>query len=343
MYFRILLSLIVLAATVRAQDDIDIAPLSWSSETQAQLEFTVAPDVAASRMTVEVNRGLGAAEWRLFGDATLTALGGGLWRVSLPVPSGMERSFYRVLKDGVPLETPGTATEGEPSGVQVTFSKPFQGSVQYTLRFSNGSPEQSGTVTIDGLSGWIPVVVPDDTEADTLHHVTVTLRSSDGTMASQTVATGSPMTLVIDDNDVTWSGLLSPDDEDKTIGISIGISESASESSQCLKADTTSVIPLNSATTDGCWPFTSLTSTTTSFSGVVHYTVPATDTIYQADTQMTLTLTGTTVSDRRIDGNFTLSTSVPTLTHLQFPVREGTFILFKQPGTPPLLEAPAQL
>lgn len=335
--------MVVLNTLVKAQEVLDISALSWSSETQAQVEFTVEPDVAGSRLTVEVNRGLTEADWRLYGDAAFTDLGAGVWRVTLPVAEGLERSFYRVLKDGEPLETTGTATEGEASGIQVTFSKPFQGVVQYTLRFSNGTPDQTGTVAIDGLTGWIPVVVPDDTEADVLHYVTVTLRASDGTVSSQTVATGRPMTLVIDDNDVTWSGLLSPNGEEKTIGISIGIRDSASGTSECLKADSTSVIPLNPATTDGCWPFTTLISTTTGFNGMVQYTVPAVDTIYQADTQMTLTLTGTTVSDRRIDGTFLLSATVPTLTHLQFPTREGTFTLFKQPGTPPLLEAPTQL
>jgi hypothetical protein len=232
--------------------------------------------------------------------------------------------------------------EGDASGVVVTFSKPFHGTLQYVIEFSNGAAAQTGAITVEGKTGVITVVVPEDEESTILHHVTVTLSSTDGTIAAQTVAVGEPLTLVVEDNDAIWLGLLEPTDEEKTIPISLELTEASGGSSYCLKAESTSFIPLNPAQADGCWPLASLLATESAFNGEVTFAVPASDTIYQADTMMTLvwTASGDAVTDRRIDGTFSITTSVPSLTHLMFPPRAGTFTLFKQPRTSPLIEAP---
>lgn len=342
---RLILSLILaISLPVRGQvsEDIDIAALAWVSATQAQVDFSVATDVDRSRLTVEMNPGLDPDEWRLFGDATLEDLGGGNWRVALPVAESAGRVFYRILKDGVPVETNGRAVEGDSSGVVVTFSKPFHGTLEYVVEFSNGTAAQTGSVAFDGLTGLIPVVVPEDEVSTVLHHVTVTLSSTDGKIAAQTVAVGEPLTLVIEDNDAVWLGLLEPAGEDKTIPISLEFLEGSSGSKRCLKAETTSFIPLNPDQADGCWPLTSLVASESVFNGEVTFTVPAGDTIYEANTLMTLTwlASGDAVTDRRVDGTFSITTSVPALPHLTFPQRAGTFTFFKQPRVSPLIEAP---
>lgn len=310
--------------------------------TLAQVDLKVSPEVERNRLNVEVIPGLDTNEWRLFGDAALEDLGDGNWRVVLPVTESAERLFYRILKDGVPLETASSAVEGDASGVVVTFSKPFQGTLQYVVEFSNGTATQTGSVIVDGLTGVIPVMVPEDEESTILHHVTVTLSSADGTIAARTVAVGEPLTVVIEDNDAVWLGLLEPTGEDKTIPISLELTEGSGGSTHCLKAETTSFIPMNPAQAVGCWPMTSFVDAESAFNGEVTFTVPASDTIYQADTLMTLTwiAAGDAVTNRRVEGTFSITTSVPELTYLTFPLRAGTFTFFKQPRISPSIEAP---
>lgn len=111
---------------------------------------------------------------------------------------------------------------------------------------------------------------------------------------------GDPLTLVVEDNDAVWLGLLEPMGEDKTIPISLELTEGSSGGMHCLKAETTSFIPLNPAQADGCWPLTSLVDSESAFSGELTFTVPASDTIYEADTSMTLVwaASGDAVTDR---------------------------------------------
>ena len=42
----------------------------------------------------------------------------------------------------------------------------------------------------------------------------------------------------------------------------------------------------------------------------------------------------------RLEGSFSLATSVPALPHLSFPTRSGTFVFLRQAAAPVDLEAP---
>lgn len=355
------LAITLTAATSPAQDAVDVTSVVWPTDTSIDVQFTTDADAVLRDLVVQVSSSMEEGTWALFGDVILTPLGGGAWRASIPAPSGSPRRFFRVLKDGVPIVTTGGSAGEGASALVANFSGPFTGDLGYTIEFSDGSPAQAGTVTIDGAStAMIPVAVPDDTDAETLHYLTLTLTADGEGIASYTLGAGNPITIAIEDNDSIWAGILDADEDGVDLAVTILTTTEGGATSTCFKTDGAGILPANPADPDGCWPFTAFALDDDSFEASVEVVVPAADTIYGADTVLTLTFTATdpavvdeanpeAVTSRRIDGLFALATTVPPsggndYSHLTFPPRTGSFTLFRrpavQPEVQPLTEAP---
>ncbi|MEZ5299120.1 MAG: hypothetical protein R3F11_00365 [Verrucomicrobiales bacterium] len=328
-----------------ADPPVSVKALAFSAQDQIYLDFVdAAGDGQAADFGVEAAESP-AGPWEGVQGATFQSLGGGNWRAFAPV--GAEtRKFFRILKRGVPLTAAfaaplAQAAESDTVGVLVCFSAPFTGTLRYTLDFGDGAGAQAGQIQVGGATtATIPVALGDDAEVGELRAFNLKLSDAGGIYG---VGDNASINVVVQDNDAYWGGALSSESPAIDLGARMLIARDAAGLTGCFKTDRSGFLPANTSDPDGDWPLASLALSGTAFSATTQpIIVPAAESLYGADTVMTLALaaSGGGVTENRLTGTFTLSSSVPSKPHLQIAPIEGDFTFFRQAPVSAESEAP---
>lgn len=323
-----------------AGQQVTLDRLQLVGTTDITLEFSDDGTGVLADFGVEATSDL--QTWLPVGDAVLESLGNGRWRATVPFDQGAPRRFFRVTKNGEAItgtfsSTTSTIREGEAGGVEVVFSAPYTGVVNYTVNFGDGSPSQSGSVNVQGASSAIlPITVPDDGESGTLRNLSLNLDGGDFALGLLTSTN-----LTVEDNDSEWAGVLIGDDDGITTQINLKITATGGAPTAALVAESGTVFPDK----PGGWAASISVDETALAGSVTGITIPGEETLYGQDTILTLTFNpggGGEVLKSPVDGavrgyegSYTLSSSVPALQHLNIPDRTGTFLIYRKPALAP--------
>ena len=322
--------------------DVTIDSLSMTASDQIVATFSDDGTGEIEDFTIETSPDLKPDSWTEIGAAQFSPEGSGQWTVTIPVDPGGRRAFFRVVKSGVPLTASfsvptATVREGDAgASITIQFNRAFTGTVRYSIDGTPGSMQVS-----DETSLRIPIPLDgdlDDGEPGQLRTITVNLELEGAGAGATTYTLGlhSSTTLIIEDNDELWGGTMKLPDKGGEIGIRILRAEDDGVITTCFKTDQGGLIP--AAPTGTAWLFNhfDLDLQTLTFTAAVSgITLPAESTIYGAETQLNIVFAAageSKVTESRIEGEFTINTSVVGRPHLSIAERTGTFSLLRNPG-----------
>lgn len=325
------------AMTAWAQE-VRVTGLEFVGATELSLEFS--DDGSGQPADFGVDGTDDLMNWSPVTGVYYSDLGNGNWAIALPRAPGEAKRFFRVTKFGEPvtgaLTAPtSTVREGESGGVEVVFSRVYNGELSYQVDFGDGTPPQAGTLQVDGQSVvTIPVTVPDDADAMTLRSLTVSI--SGGAVELTGLTT---MSVTVEDNDSEWAGVLTSDADGAPTQVGLKVAAVNGVTTAVLSGDAGGIFPA----TPGGWPATWNADGQGLSASTMDMIVPAADAIYAAETKFALGLNASGAgavkfSDGLIsgyEGTFTLTSSVESLPHLSIPDRTGAFTLFRKPGLVP--------
>lgn len=277
-----------------------------------------------------------SANWQTANTAVFTDLGNGRKQVSFGTSAP---GFFRVrciggTADPIVLNFP-TATlqlgEGESGNANVNFSRPYFGTIHYTIGGTAGTGDYqglTGDVTVNGqTSVSIPIALTDNTDIGQVKQLVLTLVAGPGAV----VDASNESTITIVDNDAEWKGTFM--DADASLGFVLKINENAGSYTASLVSDGVGLIPAGeyaaviSYTADN---FASTTSPIGMDTGNTFQNLPA---------QLTLDLAATNgqanqgVSPIQVNGVASLIVQYPGKSYLN-RTNAGTFVLFKPPVAP---------
>lgn len=309
-----------------------------SGEAELFLEFSAEATNSAEDFEVEYSTDL--ESWLSQAGATVVDFGEGNWRAVVPFDAQKRKCFYRVTRNGVPVTgafgSPSTTLkEGESGGVEVQFSGPYTGAINYTVNFGDGDP-QRGSVQVRGKrSVIIPVRLNDDADGETLRGFSITLDGGDFNLGP--VLTTN---ITVEDNDSGWAGVLVGDDG-VTSQVEFKVAKTEGAQSTSLLTQSGSVFPSK----EGGWPATVQIDDSSLKGDVTSIRIAASETLYGADTLLTVRFNPEGEGEvkkaeggvvRGYEGRFLIETSVPTLPHLTVPDRVGSFLIYRKPSLAPV-------
>lgn len=348
---RFLSPLAAFAAFTSAKaTDLKVDALLWQAGNALVIEFADDGTGDADAFTVQHSADLASGSWTNSSGVTFAPKPGGGWRATVPRDPGAQMGYFRVFKNGEPVTAvfasqTGSVSEGGGSTVTVQFSAPFTGTLKYTVDYGDGNGPQAGEIDVAGsTAAQIPIsALTDDKSAFALNYITLRL-SADGGNGYRPVGIGT--TLIVLDNDALWGGILDTGNDDVDIAVRMLTTQQGQTKAACIKTGGAGLLPPNPQG-DGDWLFSSFELTSTLFEGTVGpIVIPASETIYGADTHVSLAMTtagGGSVTGSKLEGSFALTSTVPGLPHLTFPDRTGNFVFVRQAATPKDLEAPASV
>lgn len=308
-----------------------------SGETELFLEFS---DEGSSRAEdFEVEYSIDLKTWHSQSGAAVEDLGEGSWRAVVPFDAQKRRCFFRVTRNGLPItgafaSPTTTLKEGESGGVEVQFSGPYTGVVDYTVNFGDGNP-QRGSVQVRGKQRVIiPVSLSDDAEGETLRGFSITLDGGDFSLGPLLTTN-----VTVEDNDSRWAGVLIGDDG-VTSQVELKVAKVGGTQSASLLPQSGSVFPSK----EGGWNALVQIGDSGLKGDVSSIRIDAAETLYGADTFLTVRFNpeeegvvkkGDSGVVRGYEGRFVIETSVPTLPHLTVPDRAGSFLIYRKPSLAP--------
>lgn len=338
-----------LLAAIGAALLVSIAPAIAQSSELVELQTLVATSGGPTQFTfadhgtgatgyvAEYSPAVGAtASWQTVGTAVFTDLGGGRKQVSLPSSAP---GFFRVRCIGgtanpIVVNFPNATldlSEGDSGNATVNFSRPYYGTIRYTIGGTAGAVDYqglTGEVTVNGTTSVvIPVSLTDNNTIGQLKTLTLTLVSGGGVQPGG----GATTTINIDENDAAWQGSLVA--SDATLGFILKIQKSGGSYTASLAGDGTGFFPTNEVPV-------AITFTADVFAATaVNITLPANSTLLNQPMDLSLQLeaangvTNQIVSATEVDGVGTMICAVPAKPYLS-TTNSGTFHLLKPPVQP---------
>ncbi len=328
--------------TAGAAPPVSVTDFVRPATTEVRLSFRDDGTGLVEDFEVEATTNLSADTWNPVVNATITPVGSspGRWQATVPVDPAAPRQFFRVLKDGVVLtasfDAPtATLVEGAAgTGVSVSFTTPFTGTLNFTI--DQGSGPAAGSISLtDATSAFIPVTLDDDASPDSLATVIVNLELGSGG-ATYALGVNSSITLVITDNDSSYAGTLTLPDNGGEVAVRLLVINQDGTRTVCFKTDGGGLIPPAPPGTG--WFFSSFgldLDDATFSAGVGGVQLPADSTFYGKDTTLSILFAASgadQVTADEIEGTFSLSTTVPDHEHLNVTDLQGTFALYRQPA-----------
>lgn len=202
----------MLPAALWAQfDDFEFAD---DTPTSVTMTFTAPSDTTLAELALESRLHLVEGQWLPDTQAVFMELGNDRFSVTTIRAESDVRTFYRVLRNGEVI----TATLGEPSdpdapvilgegtssGIPVSFSAPFTGSLTYEVGFSDGAPFPFSIDLTDATQAILPISIGDDPVISGDRYLKVTILPGQ--------VGGGSGSISLTDNDEIWDGVIVPQD-----------------------------------------------------------------------------------------------------------------------------------
>lgn len=251
--------------------------------------------------------------------------------------------FFRVIKNGEAATASFKSeqvvvSEGEfDQYALVQFSKPVFGTIHYRIEDIEGVTQSSGQITLNGeSSAQLPLgsrVENRTIDVNEVYVVTLISGASDGFVG--TTDGGQPglsLSLLIDDNDSLWMGLLSEEGGGVPFGFKLLESENGLEA--FLIADPSESV--SSFLPDGehaARTFNYQPGSLFAFESM-EITLPRASAPFDQESTVTIQLLGDVFAEKRIEGTALLTTEFAHYPHLNFR-HEQSFVLVRLPSPPP--------
>ncbi|MBI1176158.1 hypothetical protein GC207_01825 [bacterium] len=277
-----------------------------------------------------------AANWQTATGAVFTDLGNGQKRVSFGTSAP---GFFRVrcvggTADPIVVNFPNATlemSEGETSNATVNFSRPYYGTIRYTIGGTAGAGDYqglTGEVMVNGTTSVvIPISLTDNNTIGQLKTLTLTLVGGGGALPG----IGSSTTVNIDENDAKWQGSLVVDGA--SLGFVLKLTKSGGSYTASLIGDGTGFFPTVEVPATVTFTADNFTAT------VANIALPADSTLLNEPMNLTLQLeaangvTDQSVSPTLVSGAGSLLTEIPSQTSLN-TTKTGTFTLMRPPVAP---------
>jgi hypothetical protein len=334
---------------LHAQSPLDVDQVRFLGSADLGIDFSDDGSGLLEDFAVEML--LPDGSWEPVPTASFQSLGGSAWRATVPHDPSRPTALFRITRDGEPITgafsaPSSTVVEGENGGALVQFSGLFSGTLLYTVDPGGDTTPQSGSIQVNGATSVvIPITLPDDAEVGTLRALTINLDGGDLLLGTLTTSH-----VTVADNDSEWAGVLISDGDGVTTQVELKVIQTNASRTVTLTAEAGGVFP-----SGGNLGTAALTLDGDGLSGSVNgIVIPGADTLYGADTELTLAFNGggggTVLEEptdeevqlgetqviRGYEGTFSLTSTVPTLTHLSIPERTGSFIIYRKPPLAPV-------
>lgn len=307
-------------------------------ETPAGPSFSIVftdDGTGATEYALEVSPSVGeAAEWFVDTGAVVSPIGGNQFRVTTLRP--LDFGAYRLMAYDAAGELTGQfssptveLSEGDGElGLLILFSKPFTGTLTYTVggtAVTQFDPITGTISVVNATTARIPVQLNDDTEINELRFLTLDIENAGGLLGGG----NSQALITVLENDAVWNGTILSD------GLELAFQYRQTRNNGTYAATLVS---------DGSGPlpqgeFTAQLGSSSFPATIGGINVVATDSALNVASSMSIFLEVENgvgedmLSDTEIQGSATVTTTYASMPHLNSE-RSGRFILLKPAATP---------